>query len=83
MRLGEVYQTGSDANFYFELYSRKLMVSDPTRIFTDTPESVAISQTAEIQAAAYALAGEAGDSAEKALWEEATRLALSRYQTEG
>lgn len=80
LRLREVFQLGNDLNFYFELDSRQLMVSDPTRIVTDAPESVAISQKAEIQAAAYALSQSADNGEDKALWEEAARLALSRYQ---
>lgn len=81
LRLREVFLAGSERNFYFDLDTRGLTVSDPMRLAPDDPGSVSISQKDEIQRVAKELLEQTEDEPDREILVEACNRVLSRYGT--
>jgi DNA repair exonuclease SbcCD nuclease subunit len=79
MRLREVYVAGVEGNFYFDLDTRALSVTDGFDLPAAEAGGVSISQRDEIAEVASALMQNADSDEERALLKEAADRILSRY----
>ncbi|HEY3266771.1 MAG TPA: DNA repair exonuclease [Armatimonadota bacterium] len=79
LRLRDVYQAGSESNFYFDLDTRGLHVSDAPRLSPVEAGSASISQREEIAQVADELMAQSDDPEARALLLEARNRALSNY----
>lgn len=79
LRLRDAYAVGSDSNFYFDLDSRGLHVSEGPRLAMEDAGSASISQRQEIADVAHELMRIAPTEEEKALYQEARDRILATY----
>jgi hypothetical protein len=79
LRLREAYMVGLDTNFYFDLDSRGLHVSDGPRLVSDGTARASISQRQEIAEVAAELMELAQTDSERALYAEARDRVLASY----
>jgi DNA repair exonuclease SbcCD nuclease subunit len=80
LRLREVYIAGVEGNFYFDLDTRAMSVSDGIALPGTEAGSVSISQRDEIAEVASFMMENANSDEERDLLKEATDRILSRYQ---
>jgi DNA repair exonuclease SbcCD nuclease subunit len=79
LRIRDAYILGVESNFYFDLDSRALHVSDGPRLAPDDAGSASISQRQEIADVANELMRLAQSEEERALYQEARERILATY----